>query len=288
MKTISGTLLTYLQTNNEFTLADLYTITLINGTVKYYTDFDVDLVYGGNTYSSSGPTFVRSKTRTTIGLEVDTLDIEIYPKPTDLLNGLPMLAAGALGSFDGAYLKLDRAYIGPVPTVIGTINIFSGTFADLEVARAGMKARINSDVAQFSIQMPRNIYQANCLNSLFDADCGLSRSSFAVAGTDSGGSSTTIIMCSLSQPTSFFNMGYVVWNTGMLAGLKRTIKGYWQGSPGNGNFAIYNPLPNAPASGDQMTLYPGCDKTLSTCQSKFSNQTKFRGMPFIPVPETAI
>lgn len=283
MKTISGALLTLMQNSTEFTLADLYTITLINGTVLRFTDFDMDLVSGGNTFSSSGPTFKRSKTRIVIGLEVDTLDVEIYPKSTDLVNGLAMLAAAAGGAFDGASLKLERAYLSPVPTVVGTINIFSGLFADLEIARAGMKARINSDVSQFSLQMPRNLYQANCMYSLYDTDCGVSRSAYAVGASDSGGSTVSSINCSIVQAQGFFNMGYVVWNTGVLAGLKRTIK-----FSGSGGFLVYNPLPNAPSSGDSMTLYPGCDKNLTTCQTKFGNQTKFKGMPFIPVPETAI
>jgi uncharacterized phage protein (TIGR02218 family) len=282
MKNISGGLLTYLQTNQRFTLADLYTITLVSGTVLRFTDFDTDLV-NTFTYSASGPVFSRGQARITIGLEVDTLDLEIYPKTTDLVNGLPMLAAAAAGAFDGANLKLERAYISAAPVLVGVINLFSGSFADLEIARAGMKCRINSDVAQFNINIPRNLYQANCLHTLYDADCGIVRATYGALVSDIGSSSTININCNAAQAAGYFNGGYVVWNTGALAGIKRTIKYYVPG-----NFAIFNPLPNAPSLGDTLTLYPGCDKSLSVCINKFNNKANFRGMPFIPVPETAI
>jgi uncharacterized phage protein (TIGR02218 family) len=282
MKNISGGLLTYLQSNQLFTLADLYTITLISGTVLRYTDFDTDLV-NTYTYSSRGPVFKRSQTRITIGLEVDTLDLEIYPKPTDLVNGLPMLAAAAAGAFDGANVSLDRAYVSAAPALVGVINLFSGDFADLEIARAGMKARINSDIAQFNVQMPRNVFQANCMRTLYDAGCGVARATYGVSSTDMGGSTVTNIVCNSGQSSGYFNNGYVLWNTGALAGLRRTIKSY---SPGA--FSIFLPLPSAPYYGDTMTLYPGCDKSLSMCVSRFNNRANFRGFPFIPVPETAI
>ena len=282
MKNISGGLLTHLQSNQIFTLADLYTITLISGTVLRYTDFDVDLL-NTFTYSASGPVFVRSQTRTTIGIEVDTLDLEIYPKPTDLVNGLPMLAAAAAGAFDGANVVLERAYISTAPALVGTINLFSGDFADLEIARAGMKCRINSDIAQFNVQMPRNIYQANCMRALYDTGCTVSRASFGAASTDTGGSSVTNIVCNSGQASGYFNGGYALWLTGSLAGLRRTIKNYAPGS-----FQIFLPLPSTPYYGDTMTLYPGCDKSLSMCVSRFNNKANFRGFPYIPVPETAI
>ena len=46
------------------------------------------------------------------------------------------------------------------------------------------------------------------------------------------------------------------------------------------------PLPNVPAVGDTFSVFPGCDKTKTTCAGKFSNIARFRGFPFVPVPET--
>jgi hypothetical protein len=48
------------------------------------------------------------------------------------------------------------------------------------------------------------------------------------------------------------------------------------------------PLPVAPATGTAFTAYAGCDKSMATCQGKFNNVINFKGMPFIPVAETAV
>ncbi len=283
MKTTSSPLLAHMRGNNQFTLADLYTLTLIGGTVLRYTDFDVDLVYGGNTFSASGPIFKRGKTRTVIGLEVDTLGVEIYPRSTDLVLGIPMLSAANTGGFDGATLKLERAYIAPVPTVIGALIMFVGDMADIDTTRTVIKVTVNSEVASLNVQMPRNLYQAACVHTLYDSDCALARASFVTANAAGAGSSTSYIINTLAQSAGYFDRGYMQWTSGALSGVKRTIKSY---SPGS--ISIYNPLPANPGTGDTFNIYPGCDKALATCQGKFGNSAKFKGFPFIPVPETIL
>lgn len=283
MKTLSSELLSLMQSSQTFTLADLYTITLTSGTVYRWADYDADLSVSGNVFSSTGPVLKRGLTRIVIGLEVDTLDVEIFPSIGHQVAGLPMLAAAVAGAFDGASLILDRAFIVD-GAVVGTINMFSGVFADVEVARARISVRVNSDTASLQIQLPRSLYQASCLNALYSADCGASRSAFAVSSTAQSGSTASRIVCSsLNQASGWFNSGYCVFTSGDLAGVRRTVKAY---SPGE--FTIYNPLPAAPDVGDGFTIYPGCDKTKATCTAKFNNLENFRGFPFIPVPETAI
>ena len=283
MKNVSAPLLSLMQSNQTFILADLYTITTPSGVVLRYADFDIDLISGSNTFSASGPVLKREKTRTVIGLEVDTLDVEIYPRPTDLVNGMQFLVAAAAGFFDGSNLTLERAFIIGTQTVVGTLIMFSGVFADLEIARAKIALRVNSDISALQIQLPRNVYQAPCLHSLYDTDCSVVRSSFATAGTVVGGSTASTIRNGLAQSATYFDSGYVVFTSGNLNGVKRTIKSY---SPGI--FTIYNPLSVIPEVGDTFNIYPGCDKSMATCSSKFSNLSNFRGFPFVPVPETAI
>ena len=68
----------------------------------------------------------------------------------------------------------------------------------------------------------------------------------------------------------------------MLNGQSYAIK-----SQGGGTFALLVPLPALPAIGDTLTVYPGCDKTKTTCAGKFGNLVHFQGQPYIPVPEIA-
>lgn len=282
MKNVTPALLTLMQSNQQFILADLYTITTVAGMVLRYTDFDTDLTYGGNVFSSNGPVLKRGKTRVVIGLEVDTLDVEAFPAPTHTIGGQGWLAAAVAGVFDGATLKLERAFISPVPKVVGALIMFSGTFADIETARARVSIRVNSDLAALQVQIPRSIYQASCLNVLYGPDCKVNRASFARASTVVT-RTLSRITCGLSQVDGYFNNGYIVFTSGALAGSRCTVKAYYPGQ-----FTLYNPLPSLPAIGDAFTVYPGCDKALATCGAKFSNSANFRGYPFIPVPETTI
>jgi hypothetical protein len=57
---------------------------------------------------------------------------------------------------------------------------------------------------------------------------------------------------------------------------------------GQGVISLWQALPYAPAPGDQFTAYPGCDKSVFTCQNKFNNLLNFGGFPFIPNEETAL
>jgi len=47
------------------------------------------------------------------------------------------------------------------------------------------------------------------------------------------------------------------------------------------------PLPAAPAAGDALTVYAGCDHTPATCAARFSNLASFRGFPYVPPPQIA-
>ena len=83
------------------------------------------------------------------------------------------------------------------------------------------------------------------------------------------------------QASGYFDLGVVKFTTGLNAGVARTLRKY---TPGQ--FTTIAPWPFAVAAGDAFTVYPGCDKTTSTCNAKFSNGSKFRGHPYVPSPET--
>ena len=89
--------------------------------------------------------------------------------------------------------------------------------------------------------------------------------------------------CGLSQSAGYFTRGYILFTSGALNAIKRTVKG-WQ----PGLVSVFNPLPAVPAVGDTFMIYPGCDHTQATCSSKFGNVVHFRGFPYVPVPETAL
>jgi uncharacterized phage protein (TIGR02218 family) len=288
----ASTALQNLLANRQFFAADLYTFTLIGGTALRYCSGDRDITAGGHLFTAQGPRIDRkdnkAKCHWKIGVEVDTLLFDVMPQAMDTVNGLPFLAACVQGAFDGAELQLERAFMATYgDTSVGTVIMFVGRVAEIDLGRAVATFTINSHLELLNLQLPRNLWQPGCVNSLGDASCGVSLPSFAAGGITAAGSSASVIAASLAQATSYFDQGKVTFTSGANAGLTRSVKSWVAGSPGR--IALLAPFPNAPAAGDAFTIYPGCDKTLGAngC-AKFANTARFKGYPFIPTSDTAV
>lgn len=283
MKSASPSLIDLLD-SNQFIMADLYTLTTVTGVVSRYTDYDIDLVVGGHVFDSQGPMLSRSRVRTVVGIEVDSLDLTIQANETHLLMGAPILQIAHNGGLDGARLQLERIFMGaPGDTSAGTLILFEGRVSDVQVSRTEAKLTIKSDIELLNIKMPRNLYQPGCLNTLFDSGCGLTKSTWGVPGTVSNGATVSDIPCSLAQSAAYFDAGTITFTSGGNAGVTRTVKRYQPGQ-----IVPSLPFKSAPQPGDSFIAYPGCDKTQAACQSKFANLARFRGFPYVPIPETAI
>lgn len=297
-----------------FVFADLYTFTLvIGGSVLRYTTADVDMGYGGTTWTHGGPLFEQAggSNRPTahwkVGLDVDTWQIGIVPRPVepttgaaypDCIGTVQWLAAAVAGYLDGAVVTVDRAYLPAWPaypftppvTPTGVVRLFAGRVAEVDIGRTAVAVSINSHLELLNQQMPRRLYQAGCINTLFDAGCSLSAAAFAVSGTiaaaTAAGAGT--IASAASPPggsSGSFAFGYLTVTSGRNAGFSRGIRAWTAGSPGS--FALMSPFPFAFAGGETATFYPGCDKQLSTC-GLYGNSLNFGGCPYIPAPETAV
>jgi uncharacterized phage protein (TIGR02218 family) len=272
--------------SDRFYMADLYSFALAGGGVLRYTNADRDVTANGRMFAGNGPRFDRERrgrARWKPGLEVDTLDIEVAPRPSDLINGLPFLAALRRGVLDGAEVTLERAFMASWDdTSAGTVIMFVGRVGDVEAGRTSATIHVNSHLELLDISMPRNIYQPGCVNTLFDTSCTVSRAAFAVSGTAAGGSTAGLLLCALARPAGWFDLGVVQATGGANAGFSRMVKRHVPGS-----LELVAPFPAAFAAGDGFTAYPGCDKTRATCQGKFANLIHFKGFPYIPPPETA-
>lgn len=283
MKSASANLLAMLNgAGNSLVMADCYTVTLLGGQVLRYTDFDLDLMLNGALYSSSGIKFKRSRIRWIAGLEVDTLDLTLYANPADTLNGVAFLRQVKGGVLDGATIRLDRAYMVAGSTAAEGLLLFAGRVAEVQTGRTEARLKVKSWLELLNIKMPRNQYQAGCSNALFDSQCGLTKAALGVAGSITGGATATWFPSAIARAAGWFDLGTVTFTSGANAGISRTVRAYAAGA-----FAFNLPWPNVPVIGDSFTAWPGCDKNLSTCQTKFGNGARFRGEPFIPIPETA-
>lgn len=287
MKTATPAFIDWLASNTEMVMAELYDITLIDGTELHCTTFDRNLVVGGTTYLTGPPNFKRGTVEEVLGLsKVGTLTLEVHCNPTDLISGVPILQKVVRGDFDKAAIIVKRLFMDSALNQQGTVIRFVGNIGDLDqVSRTVAKFTCKSKLEDLNLQLPRNILQPTCVHTLFDPGCTLSKAAFAVNGTVQTGSTVNKLITNLTQADDYFDNGQLVFTSGANNGHIVAVKQYLSAS---GTVYFVVPLPALPNAGDTFTIYPGCDKTQSTCSIKFANLANFGGFPYVPVPETAI
>lgn len=294
MKTASPGLIALLA-SRQFIAISLFKFTLTNGTVLTYTDGESSVVWDSLTWSAgapAGPYFnkqgKKAITKWRLGLEVDTLEFDVIPGDATVL-GVPFLKAIKQGIFDGAEFTLYRLIMPSGSygdTSNGTVLMFAGRVGEANESRSLATFIINSHLELLNQDLPRNICQTNCINSLYDSGCTLNKTSFSASASALVTSTTSTIKATLAGATGIYNLGFMTFTSGPNAGVSRTVKSHTAGSPAT--ISLISPFPNVPGIGDTFTIYQGCDKKQSTCSSKFSNLANFRGFPYIPENTTAV
>ncbi len=284
MKAASSTLISLLLSGDQFIMGDLYTITLVGGTVLRYSAAPTALSSNGYGFAL-GPKFERSKTKVVIGTQVDELEVRIYTEPTDLIGDVPFLEAAWQGQLDGALLQLERAFMPSYgDTSPGRVVLFAGRISDIDCTRTGIDLKCRSHLELLNIQMPRRLWQSSCTHVFGDAMCQFDRSELQATFAAAPGSTQTQIATSINpNPPNLYVQGTIIGATGANAGSSRSVA-----AMGFGwvyvKLAFFSPV----LPGDEFQLLPGCDRTIATCTNVFNNAVHFGGFPYIPTPETAV
>jgi uncharacterized phage protein (TIGR02218 family) len=276
----------FLASARSFVMADLYTITLASGQVLRYTDAGIQVYFGGQNYSASGPLIKRTGVRAVRGIEVNTLSVTFSAGLQDTVLGESVLPFIAGGGFDGASLKLVRAFMRDWQSpVVGVVTRFIGRVAEVDPAdREQATVAVKSPMELLDTKVPKGVYQPSCLRRVYSSDCGVNRALFETAGVVAAGSTTLRIHSNVSADQGWFDQGVIRFINGGNAGVARTVRRH----TGDGDVTLILGLPAQPQAGDQFLIYPGCPRTLEACTTKFNNRARYRGMPFIPVAETSI
>jgi uncharacterized phage protein (TIGR02218 family) len=284
VKTATPALQALLDGTRQFKMADCYTITTVGGEVLRYTSADIDVALDGHAFSSRGPLVSRGGIRTSVGLEVDTLQVTISTaNPAHLLNGQPFIAGALDGALDGATVLLQRAFFAEWnQAAAGALVMFSGRVSKISGSRHELQMDVKSDLELLNVKLPRNIYNPGCSATLYGPTCGANRAAVTVTGTVAGVSTQRRAFTSaLAQADGWFDLGTLTFTSGANAGVSRTVRAY-----ADGDFEFALAWPADFAVGDAFSVVPGCDKTKATCQTRFANLSRYRGYPFVPAPET--
>lgn len=283
MRTMSGTLISFLNSSRQYIMVDLFTFELRNGVTLRYCTSNVAVQFGGDTWLPAPAGLSRSRIRWVTGIEVDTMDIQFQADASITVNTIPMLAAAVQGLFDNAKVTLGRLFMSDWSTAVDKVDLFKGSVSAADARRSALHMSVKSDLERLNVQMPQTLYQASCVHSLFDIGCSVNAATYTVAGTITGVNVDGSLQTGLGQADAYFQMGSIKITSGPNLGLVRTVKSFASGA-----VFIANPFPFTITAGVTFTITPGCDKLRTgDCTTKYANTVNFKGFEFIPVPETA-
>jgi uncharacterized phage protein (TIGR02218 family) len=236
----------------------------IYGATPYrYTSADGDVVYGGNTYSAVP--IARGAVEATN--EVARLALEIT-----CTRALPVLDLFAVAPPEEVVLiTLRRLHSGDGEAII----LWLGRILNVTLNNAAAEIHCESVYTSLKRVGLRRLYQKSCPHVVYGSGCALARATYKATRTVSTVSGTTITVASIGAVDGYYSGGYLEWTSSGVAH-RRAIH-----SQTGGSLVIGFPIPGIAAS-DSVDLYPGCDHTLATCASKFSNSANYGGMPFFP------
>lgn len=293
----SGTLAT--MAAGQMKRIDLYTITLAGGSPTYYfTSHQVPVPFSGQLYQTG--LIINRGTRTqTAGLEVDQMPLTLSPNPNSssgapLIAGLPLIKAARARVFDGARLLFSKMMLPDFNDLSnGKVDAFQGRMDVENIGRLTVSFQVSSDSEMLNVSAPPNLIEKRCRHTLFDAGCGLLPANFQVNGTVASGSTVLNVNTNLTQPDKYFSLGRITFLSGLNATNPSTTYFVKYFAHTSGQFQLVRPLPNVPQAGDLFTALPGCPKTRAACintnsavSPPFNNGGRFRGILFVPVPET--
>jgi len=260
-----------------------YAFQFAKGTTAYFTDADVPVSDGTNTYLANSIQVAGLRYKCATGTDVDRQQITLGSLAAYELNGVPWLTAIKNGILDGAFITRTAIFLNSWSeqdrsNPIGTVLLFKGRVGTVDqIGRTSAKITVNSDLVLLDIQMPRRLYAPACPHVLYDAGCGLNKASFTDNGAVGAGSTNAVI--NWSGANANFAQGRLIWTSGVNDGISCAVK-----SASTGALTLSYPLDTAPSVGDTFTVAYGCDHTAATCQSKFNNLANFRGFPHVPPP----
>lgn len=284
MKTASGALEAFLFTKQAYVYADLHTLTIPGGTVVRWTNADIPITFGGHTWTP-GPTIKDGGVKQTLGTAVSTFEITYGDTGQVTINSIPLITFARRNGLDGAVFLVERLFFPAWDqTPIDKMIRFSGRFSEIsDIGISYLTISVNSWTEVLDTNVPTDVWQASCLNTVYDAKCAISQAAFKASVAVVSGSTLILLKTNYGGATGVMTLGSLKFTNGANNGLRRTIKDQTAG-----NLTLVSPLPVLPAVGDTLELYPGCDLSQATCSAKFANLINFRGQPYVPIPETAI
>jgi uncharacterized phage protein (TIGR02218 family) len=270
MRTISAGLEAHIA-GEVTTLATLWKVTRVDGTVYGFTDHDQDLTLSGVTYQSETG-YTKSAVRASLGLAVDNMEVQ------------GVLDAAAITVDDIRAGKWDYATVEVMlanwaDLTMGTLKLTKGRLGRIQDGRSSFTAELRG-LSQHLAQPIGRLYMPACDADLGDTRCGVTLASFTVTGTITGVTSKRAFAdTGRAEADGYFDGGKITWTGGANSGLSMEVKTFLNAG---GALTLQLPMTYTVQAGDTYSLSAGCNKTFAICGSKFSNAVNYQGFPHMP------
>jgi uncharacterized phage protein (TIGR02218 family) len=267
-------------TRDVTTICNCWRLIRTDGETTGYTDHDRALTLGGTVFEPETG-FSASEARDTLGLAVDTVDVEGALSSERIRD--EDIAAGL---YDGA--KVETFLVNwrkPEDFVL----VRTATIGKLTRSDERFVAELESLVSRLD-QPNGRIVSRTCDAELGDVRCGflLDQPGFGAAGAvEAIETLDKIAVSGLSGfDSGWFSFGTLSWVTGARAGrTERIVDHRLAGS--DVLLVLQQRIGPAIGVGDVFSVFAGCDKTFATCKAKFDNALNFRGFPHLPGNDAA-
>jgi uncharacterized phage protein (TIGR02218 family) len=291
MRAASPALLAFLEARTPCFVADLFTFTLLGGTVLRWGTFNRPIPYGGQTWSGpNGPKISCNRLSITNTSEVPELEMKLLSGPNNTIGGRAIKASILNGLFDGATVEMDTLVMPistdhtvPPDVSLGIVLMFIGRFSTADFTGADMTLTAKGQNVLMNQYAPNNVYQTQCLHTFCDAGCTLNPATFTINGVvGAGTTSTNIVWGSIPADPTLYTLGKITITSGVANGQVRSVK-----LGANSGITPSYAFEDLPATGDTFKILQGCDRSTARCNT-FLNSDNFRGFPYVPIAELAI
>jgi len=243
-------------------------ITRVDGGVFRFAEADEAIVVDGQTYSVVSGLQISAVKHTSNG-EVPSCSILAVHADgaffdTDVLDA---------GLFDAATVQL---YVVDRMNLTRKGLLFTGAISNVSYSASNQVVfDVKGAVTSARVLMTQK-RSPMCRTDLFSTLCGVDKTAYDVATTvdEITNAFSFTVNGALTQVDGWFNQGVLV----TASGIALEIANWSQSSQ---TITTYLPCNRLLSNGDNITLYPGCDKTLTGTNGcvKFSNQLNFQGEP---------
>jgi len=252
---------TYEISEQQGSRVELYTLAMGSDIYRWHTSIEPEITVGGDKF------YRLQISRGNIVTGQEYLEVVV---PGDLAFPLQFssIAPGQTATLTiQAYHRGDTAdikviYKGVVRAVAFTQDTAKATLSLIPLVDA------------FDMEIPERTYQAPCNHVLFDADCKVSAGLFKHEDTVSAVNDNIVTINGLlaAKGDGWATGGYIAFG----------VLDYRLVLSQNGDdLTLVLPFHESVLN-QTVSVYAGCDHTISTCDSKFNNKLNFGGCPYVP------